>query len=121
MHLPLLYISSIVCLHPHYIFHLLLTNSLSLHPTTLNFRCSVAYIIHGFVLILNINLTLVPFLVFLLVTLQYKVPILSILVVIQFPHINLPTLLLNHFHEATSNNYRSRLAPPPELYLERAC
>ena len=122
MHLPLLYISSIVCLHPHYIFHLLLTNSLSLHPTTLNFGCSIAYVIRGFILILNINLTLVPLLVFFLVTLQHKVSILSILVVIQFPQqINLLTLLLNHFHEATSNNYRSRLAPPPELYLERAC
>ena len=67
--MPLLYISSTVCPHPHYISHILLTNSLSLHPTTLNFRCSVAYVIRGFILILNINLTLVPLLVFFLVTL----------------------------------------------------
>ena len=67
--MPLLYISSTVCPHPHYISHILLTNSLSLHPTTLNFGCSVAYVIRGFVLILNINLTLVPLLVFFLVTL----------------------------------------------------
>ena len=67
--MPLLYISSTVCPHPHYISHLLLTNSLSLHPTTLNFGCLVAYVIRGFVLILNINLTLVSLLVFFLVTL----------------------------------------------------
>ena len=42
---------------------------MSLHPTTLNFGRSVAYVIRGFVLILNINLTLVPLLVFFLVTL----------------------------------------------------
>ena len=67
--MPLLYISSIVCPHPHYISHLSLINSLSLHPTTLNFGCLVAYVIRGFVLILNINLTLVSLLVFFLVTL----------------------------------------------------
>ena len=121
MPLPLLYISSTVCPYPHNISHLLLTNSLSLHPTTLNFECSVAYVIRGFVLILNINLTLVPLLVFFLVTLQHKVFILSILVIIQFPQqIDLPTLLPNRLHEATSKNYRSRLASPPELHLEGA-
>ena len=111
MSLPLLYISSTVCPHPRYISHLLFTNSLSLHPTTLNFECSIAYVIRGFVLILNINLTLVPLFVFFLVTLQHKVSILSILVVIQFSQqINSSTLLLNCFHKATSKNYRSRLA-----------
>ena len=110
MPLSLLYIPSIVCPHPHYISHLLLTNSLSLHPTSLNFGCSVAYIIYGFVLILNINLTLIPLLVFFLVILQHKVPILSILAVIQFSQqINLPTLLLNRFQEVTSKNYRIKI------------
>ena len=33
---------------------------------------------------------------------------------------NLPTLLLNRFHEATSKNYRSRLASHLELHLEGA-
>ena len=113
--LPLLYISSTVCQYPHYISHIILTNSLNLYPTTLNSGCSVAYVIHGFVLIPNINLILVLLLVFFLVTFQHKVSILSILVVIQFPQqINLSTLLLNRFHEATSKNYR-RLASPPEL------
>ena len=121
MPLLLLYISSTVCPHPHYISHLLLTNSLSLHPTTLNFGCSIAYVIRGFILILNINLTLVPLLVFFLVTLQHKVSILYILVIIQFPQqINLLTLLLNRFQEATSKNYKSRLASPPELHLKGA-
>ena len=45
--LPLLYISSTICPHSHYISRLLLTNSLSLHPTTLNFGCLVAYVIRG--------------------------------------------------------------------------
>ena len=49
------------------------------------------------------NLTLVQFLVFFLVTLQHKVSILFILIVIQFPQ-----QLLNRFHEATFKNYRSR-------------
>ena len=121
MPLQLLYISSTVSPHPHYISHLFSTNSLSLHPTILNFGRSVVYVICGFVLILNINLTLVPFLVFFLVTLQHKVPILSILVIIQFPQqINLPTLLLNRFHKTTSKNYRLRLESPPELHLEGA-
>ncbi|RVW64485.1 Retrovirus-related Pol polyprotein from transposon RE1 [Vitis vinifera] len=32
--------------------------------------------------------------------------------------INLPTLLLKCFHEATSKNYKSSLASPPKLHLE---
>ena len=79
------------------------------------------YLCYSWLRLYSQHKTLVPLLVFFLVTLQHEVLILSILVVIQFPQqINLSTLLLNRFHEATSKNYRSRLASPPELHLERA-
>ena len=106
----MLYISSTVCPHPHYISHLLLTKSLSLHPTTLNFGCSVAYVIRGFVFILNINLTLIPLLVFFLVTLQHKV-LISILIYPLLKHIFLvmsnflKTLSLDHSPIPSSSSH----------------
>ena len=50
-----------------------------LFESPLNFGCSVVYVNNGFVLIFNINLTLVSLLVFFLVTLQHKV-LISVLI-----------------------------------------